>query len=96
MAQQASDRVPARMSGERVGGVLVVLDPAHVVQVTVGVLDGCAQSHRGAQPKGPTIAGLLHPGGKDVLPGALEPDQPAEIRALRTGLWIAPAAACDQ
>ena len=39
MAQQTSDRVPARMSRERFGGILVVLDPAHVVQVTVGVLD---------------------------------------------------------
>ena len=90
MAQQPGDRVPARMSRERVSGVLVVLDPARFVQIAVGVLD------RGRQQQGSAMAGLLHPGGEDTLPRPLEPDQPAEIRALRTCFRIAPAAASDQ
>ena len=67
MAEETRDGVTASMGRQRIGCALVVLDPAHLVQVEVGVLDGGLQRH------GPAIAGPLHPGGKDVLPGALEP-----------------------
>ena len=90
MAQQPSDRMASSVRSERFGRGVVVFDPAHFVQAEVGVLDG------GPQPQRPPSAGLVHPGGKDVLPGALEPDQPAAIGVLRTGLRIAPAAARDQ